>query len=212
MDKFKYPSTPHLPGSGSKTRDDSDVSRVTLANLRSGRELIVTEKMDGGNVSLYRDDFHARSLDAHSQPWDSAAKAKWAQIRYMIPEGVRLSGESIHARRSVAYDNLAGPLLVFGAWSDRRLMDWGETVSLAATLELPTVPLLYRGHDFDEALNAWTLAGLTAENSEGFVVREAGSFSADEFADHIAKWVRFNHVQTSDDWRRRDDFEVNGYA
>lgn len=142
MDKFKYPSTPHLPGSGSMTQDDSSASYETLQLLKSGIDLVVTEKMDGGNISLYRDDFHARSLDAKSQPWDFAAKAKWAGIRYAIPENIRISGESVHARRSVAYDHLAGPILVFGVWRDRDLLGWTETESIADELGLPLVPVL----------------------------------------------------------------------
>lgn len=211
MDKFKYPSTPHLPGSGSMTKDDSSASRETLQLLKSGIELIVTEKMDGGNISLYHDDFHARSLDAKAQPWDFAAKAKWAEIRYSIPDGIRISGESVHARRSVAYDGLAGPILVFGVWRGRELLSWDETEAIAGELGLPLVPVLYRGSDFEEALTAWGESGRTADDSEGFVVRDAGSYSADDFALHMAKWVRENHVRTSADWRKRSDFERNGY-
>lgn len=211
MATFKYPSTPHLPGSGSMTKDDSSASRETLQLLKSGIELIVTEKMDGGNISLYHDDFHARSLDAKAQPWDFAAKAKWAEIRYSIPDGIRISGESVHARRSVAYDGLAGPILVFGVWRGRELLSWDETEAIAGELGLPLVPVLYRGSDFEEALTAWGESGRTADDSEGFVVRDAGSYSADDFALHMAKWVRENHVRTSADWRKRSDFECNGY-
>lgn len=212
MQKFKYPSTPHLPGSGSKTHDDSNVSAKTLELLRSGIELIVTEKMDGGNISLYRDDFHARSLDAKVQHWDFAAKAKWASISYMIPEDVRISGESVHARRSVEYEDLAGPILVFGAWHGRELLSWDDTLAFSEGLALPTVPLLYRGYDFDSAVKAWERSGKTVDDSEGFVVRDAGEFSLSAFSHHIAKWVRENHVRTSSDWRSRADYDLNGYA
>lgn len=212
MLKFKYPSTPHLPGSGSKTHDDSNASRETLETLGSGIELVVTEKMDGGNISLYRNDFHSRSLDAKAQHWDYAAKAKWASIKYMIPDDIRISGESVHARRSVAYDSLPGPILVFGVWRHENLLGWNETVSISEGLGLPVVPVLYRGVDFTKAQEAWSESGRTVEDSEGFVVRDASSFTATDFALHIAKWVRENHVRTSADWRSRTDYDLNGYA
>lgn len=212
MEKFKYPSTPHLPGSGSMTKDDSSASLETLKLLQSGIELVVTEKMDGGNISLYRDDFHARSLDAKAQPWDFAAKAKWAEIRYSIPYDMRISGESVHARRSVAYDDLPGPILVFGVWRDRQLLSWNDTEAITHDLGLPTVPVIYRGADFNGALEAWRESGRTVDDSEGFVVRDAGPYSSDDFALHMAKWVRANHVRTSAEWRKHSDFDRNGYA
>lgn len=210
--KFKYPHTPHLPWSGSITDDDVTATNETLDFLSSGIDLVVTEKMDGGNLSLYRDDFHARSLDAKSQPWDYYAKAVWNQVKYSIPDGVRISAESVHARRSVSYDSLAGPILIFGAWRNEVLLSWDETEEVAETLGLPTVPVIYRGSDIDEALKAWETSGRTTDDSEGFVIRDAGSFSKDDFYLHMSKWVRKNHVRTSDDWRRRNDFDLNGYA
>lgn len=83
MSKFKYPSTPRLRNSQSVSNDDSLVSDAGLSRLQSGAELVVTEKMDGGNVSLYRDDFHARSLDARSQPWDARSMAKWVRANHV---------------------------------------------------------------------------------------------------------------------------------
>lgn len=209
MSKFKYPSTPHLRNSQSVSSDDSLVSNAGLSRLQSGAELVVTEKMDGGNVSLYRDDFHARSLDARSQPWDARSKAEWAAIRNLIPADVRLSGESLSARRSVAYDDLPGATLIFGAWCSEFALPWSEVEDLASALNLPTVPVLYRGTDFREACSAWSNSGRTEETSEGFVVRLASGFHRTEFACSLAKWVRANHVRTTADWRSRNDYELN---
>jgi hypothetical protein len=48
----KYPRTPHAPWSPGRTPDDE-----VLADLDHlvGREVVVSVKMDGENVSLYRD-------------------------------------------------------------------------------------------------------------------------------------------------------------
>lgn len=43
---YKYPSTPHLPFSQGLQRDDT---RITTLDYLNGREVVVTEKMDGEN-------------------------------------------------------------------------------------------------------------------------------------------------------------------
>ena len=207
----KYPRTPHLPGSPGMTEDDKRISAAGLANLRDGRELVVTEKMDGGNLTWYRDAFHGRSLDSGTHAWDTAARALWAQVRFDIPEGWRISGESMWARRSVPYEKLPGVYIVFGIWDENQVLrPWDETVEWATLLGLPTAPLLYRGTDFKLATSAWR-EQRDEEASEGFVVRDAGAFSQAEFGLHIAKWVRAGHVRTRDDWRHRDDFATNTF-
>jgi hypothetical protein len=38
------------------------------------------------------------------------------------------------------------------------------------------------------------------DEHEGYVVRDSGCFSYDEFEYHVAKWVRPHHVQTDSFW------------
>ena len=42
-----------------------------------------------------------------------------------------------------------------------------------------------------------------AEGGEGIVVRNADSFTLNEFPHNIAKYVRSNHVQTDEHWSQR---------
>ena len=211
MDRIAYPRTPHLPESLGAGKDDSHAKKPTLDNLASGIELIVTEKMDGGNVTLYNDFFHARSVDATSLPWETMAKNVWSVKRFLIPDGWRVSCESMFAQRSVPYDTLPAPLFVIGVWDENNnFLSWDDVNSFAEELELPVVPFLYRGNDFVEAKKAWGKV-LNDEISEGFVVRNAGSFSYDTFGLNVAKFVRKNHVRTPDDFRRRDDFKRNTF-
>lgn len=208
---YKYPRTPHLPFSEGATSDDKHASKDTIKFLSSGIDLVVTEKMDGGNLTFYRDYFHGRSLSSGTHAWDTAAKSLWAQVHDEIPEGWRISGESLYARRSVSYENLPGVYVVFGIWNENNeLISWDDTVEWCNLLELPHVPVLYRGNNFTDAISAWESV-LNDEVSEGFVVRNAGSFNYDDFSNNISKWVRKNHVRTNADWRHRADFAVNGF-
>ena len=53
MNPAKYPSTPYL-----------DLTNFPLI----GKQVIVTEKMDGENTSMYRHRIHARSIDSLPHP------------------------------------------------------------------------------------------------------------------------------------------------
>lgn len=208
---YKYPRTPHLPFSQGATSDDKHISKDALDFLKSGVELVVSEKLDGGNVTMYRNAFHARSLTSGTHAWDTKAKALHAQIRHEIPEGWRISGESMYARRSIHYNNLSGVFIVFGIWNDNNvLLSWDEMIEWCSLLELPFVPLLYKGTDYEQAISAWGQT-LNEESSEGFVLRYAGEIAYEDFPNKIAKWVRKGHVQTSDDWRGRTDFALNSF-
>jgi len=226
---MKYPRTPHLPWSPGATSDDKWISDVDLELLKSsGIELITTEKLDGGNISMSRDKFHARSEESTIGPWDFRAKARWQEFAHEIPENFIISAESLYARRSVAYENLPDVFLVFGIWEDLKngdfkALSWDEVVEWTNLLELHTVPELYRGTNFHAATSEWARffgsdeyfgadAEKSAEKSEGYVIRNAGSFLHKDFAKNVAKYVRENHVRTAADWRHRDDFELNGLA
>lgn len=208
---YSYPRTPHLPISPGATSDDKHASREALEYLASGIPLVLTEKMDGSNLSLYRDNFHGRSRDSGTHLWDTYAKKIWSQIRFDIPEGWRISGESMYARRSVAYENLESPIYIIGIWNEKNnLISWADTQEWAQMLNLPTVPTLYEGTSFKEATTLWS-KNFSSETSEGFVIRDAGEIPYEKFGSHIAKYVRANHVRTSADWRHRDDFALNTF-
>lgn len=209
---IKYPRTPHLPTSPGATSDDKWASKDALAYLASGIDLVVTEKMDGGNLTFTHDHFHGRSIDSGTHAWDTQARALWAQKRFDIPEGWRISGESMYARRSVSYENLPGVFIVFGVWDETNtLLDFDSMTEWAGLLDLPVVPLLYRGTDFQEATTIWARTH-DQETSEGFVVRDAGRIAYDDFGSKVAKWVRADHVRTAANWRHRDDFAINTFV
>lgn len=212
MTLHKYPRTPHLPWSPGATSDDKLMDASSLAAFRELEDYVVTEKMDGGNLTFYRDAFHGRSKDSGTHAWDTAAKALWASVRFWIPEGWRISGESMYARRSVAYENLPSVYLIFGIWDEHNMaLPWDLVESMASDISIPTVPVIYRGSSFEDAVRAWERSGRTAKESEGFVIRNSGDFAYADFGKNIAKYVRENHVRTRADWRHRDDFEVNTF-
>ena len=207
--RVKYPRTPHLPWSPGMTSGDRVVSQDGMHTL-SASPLVVTEKMDGGNVTLMRDAFYARSMDSGTPRWEKFAKAEWARVAHEIPDGWRVSAESMWARRSVPYEGLDSPILVFGMWSKTSLLSWEDTQEWAAILELSTVPVLGLPHSLVGAHGLW-VSQRDERSSEGFVVRDSREFPAEQFPLRVAKWVRANHVRTSAAWRHQSTFPTNKF-
>jgi predicted kinase len=193
--RVRYPRTTHLPWSPGASSDD--VRAVDLAGLE-GQEVVVTEKLDGENTTLYRDGLHARSLDSAHHPSRAWLKALHARIASRIPDGLRVCGENVFARHSIAYDSLESFFYAFSVW-DRgdRCLDWDATERLARALGAPLPPVLFRGRMAER-----TLRGLKLDlaRQEGYVVRTVAGFPREEFPRRVAKWVRKGHVQTDEHW------------
>ena len=85
--KAKYPTTPHLPFSPGLQNDDRRIQ--TLAGFE-GREIVVTEKMDGENTTMGIDYIHARSLDSRHHPSRDWVKKFWGEINYLILQDWRI--------------------------------------------------------------------------------------------------------------------------
>ncbi|SEN35987.1 RNA ligase family protein [Nonomuraea pusilla] len=192
--RVHYPRTPHLPWSPGATTDD--VRAGDLSGLR-GREVVVTEKLDGENTTLYGDGLHARSPDSAHHPSRAWVKGLQGRIGARIPPGGRVCGENMYARHSIAYHDLESWFYGFSVWDGDRCLDWDRTVAFLRGLGVPTPPVLWRGV-FDER----TLRGLRldTDRQEGYVVRTVEGFGLPEFAGRVAKWVRREHVRTGTHW------------
>ncbi|MEU2156674.1 RNA ligase family protein [Streptomyces sp. NPDC019396] len=196
-----YPRTPHLPWSPGASSDDVRV--MDLRGLR-GREVVVTEKLDGENTTLYADGLHARSLDSAHHPSRAWVKALQGRIADRIPAGWRVCGENMFARHSLAYGELESWFYGFSVWDSEgpggRCLDWDRTVDFLRQRGIPAPPVLWRGvldRDSERVLRA--LKPDTGR-TEGYVVRSVEGFALAEFGQRVAKWVRTGHVQTDQHW------------
>lgn len=192
--RVHHPRTPHLPWSPGASKDDV---RVTTMDGLAGREVVVTEKLDGENTTLYSDGLHARSLDSAHHPSRAWVKSLQGLVAASIPPGWRVCGENVFARHSLAYDDLASWFSAFSVWDGDRCLDWDSTVRFTRKLGVPVPPVLWRGAYDEKALRALRL-DLTRQ--EGYVVRTVAGFDRSEFTGRVAKWVRRGHVQTDTHW------------
>lgn len=197
MNRTKYPRTLHFPWSPGKSNDDKVIKSL---DAFKGHRVILTEKMDGENTTMYSDYVHARSLDSAHHESRSWVKRLSQEIGYKIPYGYRVCGENLYAKHSVAYDNLSSYFYAFSVWTDDNwCLGWDKTVDFLNEIGLIHVPVLYDGI-FDEDKIKEICLSLDMEKQEGAVLRVAHDFSYSDFGNVVAKYVRADHVQTDEHW------------
>ena len=199
-DRVKYPRTFHLPWSPGVSSDD----RV-MENLSGfeNEEVVVTVKMDGEQTTMYRDGFHARSLDTPSHPSRDWLWKVHREVGHEIPSGWRICGENLYAKHSIFYRHLPAYFLVFGIWNEKNVcLSWDETLEWAGLLDLPVVPMLQRGPWNETAVRALDIQTYHGDPCEGYVVRVTRAFHFKEFRNVAGKYVRKDHVHTHGHWMR----------
>ena len=195
--RFKYPRTMHLPWSDGATSDDRTLSDC---DSFAGRMVVVTEKMDGENFTMYRDGFHARSIDNPCHiAYRSKVAAMHSRIACDIPPDMRVCGELCYATHSIRYTELPSYFLGFSVWSGSICLNWDDTIEWISLLGLTPVPVLWTGV-FDQAVIRDIGKSVVANGSEGYVVRVADSFERGDFPKCVGKYVRANHVTTDKHW------------
>ena len=202
----KYPRTHHLPWSEGVNDDDRVLP--SLAAL-TGQRVVVTEKMDGENTTLYRDYTHARSVDGRSHSSRNWVKQFWSKMSADIPEGWRVCGENLYARHSITYAELPTYFMGFSIWNERNMcLGWDETLDWFELMGITPVTVLYDGI-FDEKAIRKLWDAKDWEQHEGYVVRLAEPILYGDFRHNVGKFVRKGHVQTGKHWMYGQQIERN---
>lgn len=196
---YKYPRTPHLPFSLGATDDDKILKDTKHFE---NKLVVVTEKMDGENTSIYNNYYHARSLDSKHREYHSYLLSTiLPNIQYVIPNGYRICGEYLYAKHSIYYDNLKDYFLTFSIWNENICLSWEDVEKLSNEWNLNLVPILYKGI-YDENKIKELANYVMTNGGEGLVVRLQDPFKYEDFNKSIAKFVRPNHVQTDEHWTK----------
>lgn len=207
-DQVKYPRTKHVPWSDGI--HDDDRVHETMKQFE-GERVLVTEKMDGENTSLYRNYFHARAVDGRSHPSQDWVKNFHRQFAHDIPEGWRICGENVYAEHSIHYDDLETYFYGFSIWNEKNeCLSWEETLEWFQLLGITPVPVLYYGPYDEKKIKALYNEKTDWDICEGYVIRLAKTFSFAEFMKYIAKFVRHGHVQTNKHWKYGQRIIPNG--
>ena len=204
----KYPSTFHWPWSPEVHKDDR-----TIENPENfvGVEVVITEKLDGGNTCLWKGEAFARSTgQPATQGWFAMVKKHHAWKTINAPKNMFFYGEDLYGIHSIEYDPLKEDE-TYRVFNIREGDDWlsfDEMIAMSNSFSFLTVPVLYRGvfksvKDitawFDHHIKQPSVLGPTRE---GFVVRSTHRFNHGDFGINVAKYVRKGHVQTDEHWTR----------
>jgi hypothetical protein len=167
-----------------------------------GKDIVITEKMDGENTTGYSDGYvHARSLTSSYHPSRTWVNAFLKEKLYQLPDGWRICGENVFARHSIPYENLESYFFGFSIWDEKnQSLSWDDTSEWLELLDIVSVPVLWRGVLRSRTFLRHFSSKLDLEQQEGFVVRLADSFSFEDFSNCVGKWVRGGHVQTDQHW------------
>lgn len=185
-DYYKYPRTPHLPWS----RPTSDDKKLVDDSQFHGKQVVVTLKMDGENTTMYKDKYHARSLDSNNHYTRNWVKGEWGRIAHQL-EGLRICGENLWAEHTIKYHDLESYFYVFSIWytdNQNFCCNWQTTKELAEVLELTMVPVIYEGIYDPELIDR--LFCNEYDMNEGYVIRTVEGFKYEDFGKHVAKYVK----------------------
>lgn len=191
----KYPRTRHLPWSSGITTDDKVLRDC---NQWEGRNVVVTEKMDGENTTFYNDYVHARSIDGRNHWSRDWVKNFHSKIAHDIPYGFRICGENVYAVHSIEYSDLKTFFYGFSVWNESNVcLSWDDTLKWFDMIGITPVKVLWEGvWDEDAVKNI----KVDTARQEGYVVRSSDAFSYSDFASNVGKYVRASHVKTDSHW------------
>lgn len=201
----KYNKTYHLPWSNPSS-DDKIADDITCL---IGREIVITEKLDGSNSCITKAGAYGRSHGTFTtNPWDVELRRLHSLIQNDIEEDVYIFGESMYAIHSIEYTNLDSYFYMFAVRDNGFWLSWDKVEEYAYLLDIPTAPVLFRGIVNTEKELRELVEGLVKNQSklggdiEGVVVRVSDRFDDDDFKNSLQKWVRKNHVNTDSHWTR----------
>lgn len=202
----KYPRTYHFNFSPGATNDDRIAD--SLSNL-IGQEIVITEKLDGSNTAITKDGVYGRShADFTKNPWDVKSWDLWNLIKRDLHEGLFIFGEGMYGIHSIEYTNLTSYFYIFGIRDNNIWIPWEKVQEYSYLLDIPTVPVLFKGVVHSENELREIVEKLSKQPSElgglreGVVARVSGMFHNDDFSTNVIKWVRKGHVQTDQHWQR----------
>lgn len=203
-----YPRVGHLvPGRG--TRDDVALDAAAVQAFL-GREVVVEEKLDGANVSLWLEDgvvaCGLRSgVDAMDRAGQLGPLRAWVAqhdeaLRRALAEDRAIYAEWLLLSHSVGYDRLPSYLVVLDLWRAEGFATPQQRNEVCAAAGLPVPPEVWRGVPGSVAAVEKLLgpSSFGPGPMEGLVVR-----TVDGGRPRLAKLLRPGFDQLDDaEWRR----------
>ena len=216
----KYGRTYHYDFSPGTTSDDR-INKDWWEDMSKIKEIVHTEKMDGGNGCLNGIGIFARSHAVPTiQPWFDHMRQKFSMIQQDLKDTeIEIFGENLYAEHSIIYPNIDEHFYVFAVRHLDMWLSWEEVKWYADFFEYPVVPVI--GMDYPKAhvkeslkqdvifesekpsvfgsIQNGTMEPCTRE---GIVTRNIEEYHVDDFKQNVFKYVRKGHVSTDQHWTK----------
>eukprot|EP00943_MAST-04B_sp_MAST-4B-sp1_P007551 g7551.t1 len=211
---MSYPRTPHLPFSPTIFSDDIINKNIESLKKFENNDIVILEKIDGANCCIHpsANKVYARTHSKEAKHPSFSPIKEICEVLYYenLPKNIKLFGENVFGVHSIEYDNLKSFFYLFAIQEGDRWLSWNEVQNFATKYNLLLPPILYTGKGLSMSdikkimdINAEFESGLaTTTKAEGFVIRVIDSFQCKDFVNCVAKYVRKNHVQTNETWKR----------
>ena len=210
---MKYPRTYHVPFSPGATKDDKKLKDGWFEYYR-GKEIVLTEKLDGENSCLCQKGVFARSHGAETRsPWSinlGGDDGLYWKVKGLIDDDLLIFGENLYGEHSIHYEKLRDYFHVFACYNETtdKWWSWDDVKFVSKVLGVPHVPTLWRGIAESEdqirelIIQTMNMPSAYGNTKEGVVMRLANEFDGEDFPNYVCKYVRANHVQTDEHWTR----------
>lgn len=210
---MKYPRTYHVPFSPGATKDDKKLKDGWFEYYR-GKEIVLTEKLDGENSCLCQKGVFARSHGAETRsPWSInlwGDDGLYWKVKGLIDDDLLIFGENLYGEHSIHYEKLRDYFHVFACYNETtdKWWSWDDVKFVSKVLGVPHVPTLWRGIAESEdqirelIIQTMNMPSAYGNTKEGVVMRLANEFDGEDFPNYVCKYVRANHVQTDEHWTR----------
>lgn len=186
-----YPSIGHMPGSKMISDEDkligADLNKYLIERRHKQSDLvIVTEKVDGSNVAVYREDnvlypLVRRGYDCRTAPYewlqDFAKYVKDNEDRFniLLDVGERICGEWMVKTHTLTYNMKHEPFIVFDIISGNSRLRYFNMRTICNRVGFPTAGLVHAGESIpvDMALKLLGKGyhGVAGGKPEGVVYR-----------------------------------------
>lgn len=209
MKRIKFPRIFHVPFSEKLSSDDK---RLDDLSCLKDENIVITEKYDGENTTIYSDGYvHARSMDYNKHPGRTYVSSLAARLNGQIPTGWRVCGENLQARHTIPYYNLNDWFLVFAIFNERNhCLSWDDTKEWTRILDLHHVKELGRFLSGNpEKYIRDTVALHRSQSIEGFVIRNIDTFPFEDWSDNVAKFV-YKHFEVPEEHWMHKEVVFNG--
>lgn len=202
----KYNRTFHLPCSREVHSDDKKMKHIKDL---IGVEVVLTEKLDGGNCALVGKKVFARTHSSEANHGSFSRVKNMSMNLYScghLRDTLKVFGENMQGVHTIEYSELTSPFYIFNLFENGLWKSWEEVEEFSLLTGVPTAPVIFKGvfktekelfSFIDSKMDEPSLLG---GDREGVVVRVARAFSNKEFETFVGKSVRKDHVQTDEHW------------